>query len=119
MKVLNTALGMVLVGATGLASADSLFINDTGFVGIGTNAPNVQAHVFGPAGGGVTLYKLEQTDAAKIRFIMANPVGAWSFDMSADAKAFTISKIGTGEMFKVNDSGQLFVGGNLVYPPAP
>ena len=50
---------------------------------------------------------------------MANPNGAWSFDMNADAKAFTISKIGLGEMFKVNDSGQMFVGGNLAYPPAP
>ena len=119
MKILNVALGLMLVGASGMASADALFINDSGFVGLGTNVPNVQAHVVGPTGSGVTLYKLEQTDATKIRFIMANPNGAWSFDMNADAKAFTISKIGLGEMFKVNDSGQMFVGGNLAYPPAP
>ena len=115
MKILNAALGLMLVGASGIASADALFINDTGFVGIGTNAPNVQAHVLGPAGGGVTLYKLEQTDATKIRFIMANPVGAWSFDMTTDATAFLISKIGSGEMFRVTDTGQLFIKGNLVY----
>ena len=112
---MNILLGMLLVSATSVASADALYIADTGFVGIGTNVPNVQAHVLGPAGSGVTLYKLEQTDATKIRFITANPNGAWSFDMSADASSFLISKIGSGAMLQVTDTGQLYIKGNLVY----
>ena len=116
MKKMNILLGMVLVGATSVASADALFINDTGLVGVGTNIPDKQVHVLGPTGAPEALYKLEQTDAKKVRFSLKNPAGAWTFDISADATTFAITKVGLGEMLRLTDSGQLIINGTQIHP---
>lgn len=113
-KILMGAFGgLMMVGA--VANADSLYIDATGNVGIGTNTPNKIVHVVGPSGGPEALYKLEQTDPQKVRFSLRNPNGAWTFDISADAKTFSITKVGVGEMLSVNDSGQMFLRGVQIH----
>ncbi len=81
-------------------------------------APTLQTkivHAVGPSGGPEALYKLEQTDPQKVRFSLRNPNGAWAFDISADAKTFSITKVGVGEMLSVNDSGQMFLRGVQIH----
>ncbi|WP_419595530.1 hypothetical protein, partial [Thiolapillus sp.] len=49
-KILMGAFGgLMMVGA--VANADSLYIDASGNVGIGTNTPNKIVHVVGPSGG--------------------------------------------------------------------
>ena len=103
----------VIMGAlTGLvlqANADSLYVNENGFVGVGTNTPNKAVHVLGATGGPEALLRLEQTDQKKVRLALRNPNGAWTVDISADAKTFIITKVGEGGIFSINDRGELFL----------
>lgn len=113
-KIFMSALGgLMMVGA--VVNADSLYIDATGLVGVGTNTPDKAVHVLGATGGPEALYKLEQTDAKKVRFALRNPNGAWTFDMAADARSFGISKVGVGEILKITDSGQMFLMGSQIH----
>lgn len=114
MKKLNLVLGMMLAGATTTVAADSLFIDASGNVGIGTNVPDKAIHVVNDTNP--TLFKLEHKTVEKIRFSMRNPNGAWTFDMTADARSFLISKVGSGAMLEVTDTGVLKIAGVQVYP---
>ena len=113
-KFVILAMGLMMTSSIALAD-DSMFIDSTGKIGMGTNTPENLLHIKAPSGSGPGMYKLEQTDPTKIRFILVNPNGAWSFDMDADANAFTISKIGEGAMLKVTNTGQLYIKGVLAF----
>ena len=117
LKVVVSVVGMAFVGS--LAQADSMYIDQTGLVGVGTNTPDKQIHVVGPTGAPEALYKLEHTDVKKVRFSFVNPNGAMTFDMSADAKTFSITKVGVGPMLQVTDTGELYVKGVLAFDATP
>lgn len=114
MKKLSLVLGMMLTGATGMVAADSLYVDASGNVGVGTNVPDKALHVVNDTSP--TLLKLEHKTVEKIRFSMRNPSGAWTFDMTADARSFLISKVGSGPMLEVTDTGVLKIAGAQVYP---
>ena len=114
-SILMGALGGLLMISGAASADDSMYINAEGKVGVGTNAPENPLHVVAPTGNGPGMFKLQQTDPTKIRFILVNPNGAWSFDMSTDANAFLISKIGEGAMLKVTNTGQLYIKGVLAF----
>jgi len=113
-KILMSVLGGLIVAGT-IANADSLYINADGLVGVGTNTPDKAVHVLGASGGPEALYKLEQTDVSKVRFSLKNPNGAWTFDMSADATTFGLSKVGTGEILLLKDTGEMWLKGVQVH----
>ncbi len=112
--LLGVMTSLMLTGSIAIA-ADSLYVNQDGLVGVGTSSPDKAVHVVGPTGAPEALYKLEHTDAKKVRFALKNPNGAMTFDMTADATAFLISKVGQGEIFRVNDAGQLFLNGVQIH----
>ena len=114
MKKLNLVLGMMLAGATGMVAADSLYVDASGNIGIGTNVPDKALHVVNDADP--TLLKLEHKTVEKIRFSMRNPNGAWTFDMTADAKSFLISKVEKGPILEVTEDGILKIKGIQVFP---
>lgn len=116
-SIIVSIVGLTLFGS--VARAESLFIDTTGLVGVGTGIPDKQVHVVGPSGAPEALYKLEHTDVKKVRFSLKNPNGAMTFDMSADAHSFLITKVGTGPMLQVTDTGELYVKGVLAFDATP
>lgn len=119
MRKINLLLGLILSGSMGLASAaDSLFVDATGQIGVGTDVPVTQLHVLGSTST-EAMYRLEQSDTTKVRFWLVNTNAAWSFDMLADGSAFQIAKGGAGQMLRVTDTGELYVKGVLAFDATP
>ena len=116
LSILVGAAGALLMMGSVATADDSLYITAEGLIGVNNNTPDKQVHVKGTTDGPEALYKLEQPGAKKVRFALANGNGAWTFDMSADAKSFLISKVGTGAILQLTDSGELFIRGSRVFP---
>ncbi len=102
MKKLNLVLGMMLAGAAGMAAADSLYINATGDVGVGTNAPTQKLHVLD---GNL---KVEQTAAGvagRIEFTTA--AGTWQINQNANTGRLTfVNPAYPGSPFKFQPGAQ-------------
>lgn len=97
-------LGLVLAGATGLATADSLYVDATGNVGVGTNLPAQKLHVLD---GNL---KVEQSVAATdsvLEFTTAS--GTWEIKQNANTGRLTFFYPGGGATtasFKFDPSAQ-------------
>ena len=132
MKKMNLVLGAVLAGAASMAVADSLFVDATGNIGVGTNTPADKLHVLDGN------FRVEQTGAgvaAKLNFITAN--GTWEmkqngntgrmqFSNSATAGAplkfdpqaqDNLLKVGTDAADTVTITGKLVINGTEVNVP--
>lgn len=122
MKKLNLVLGMMLAGAGGMAVADSLFINATGQVGVGTNTPVASMQVVGAAntvGPGNAVIKLENPGSLAFQLDdTTNNAGGnsfWNFSTVDQDNAFRISRSGTGGTeLELTAAGDLMVRGDIV-----
>jgi hypothetical protein len=122
MKKMNLVLGAVLAGVASIAVADSLFVDATGKVGVGSNTPATPLHVVGSPstiGAGNAVLKLENAGALAFQFDDSTNNGGgnsfWNFTGSAGDAEFRISRSGTGATEMVLDSsGNLTVAGDIV-----
>lgn len=113
MKKLSVIMGMVLAGSAGAVAADSLFIDATGKVGVGTNTPATNIHVLDTgAAGPKVLFRIENTGNTKFG-VLNNQAGTeWAF--ANPGNAFRLSKQGSGVVeFEVQDGGNVVIAGAL------
>ncbi len=122
MKKLNLVLGMMLAGATGMAAADSLYINAEGRVGVGTNVPVAPMQVVGAPttiGSGNAIVKLENSGSLAFQLDDTTNNGGgnsfWNFSTVDQDDAFRISRSGTGGTeLELTSAGDLTVRGNII-----
>lgn len=82
------AIGFGVMFASSAIGADALYIDNNGFVGIGTSTPSETLHVFGESSPNFLKMRLEQ-----------NPSNAWAYsltDLTPKGTVFRISKQGSG-----------------------
>ncbi len=130
MKKSNLIVGMMLVGvvgATGLASAaDSLYVADTGDVGLGTNTPTSSLHVVRADGSAQvkvedtigtnaprTLFQLNNNGSTKFGIANSSTSLEWAF-VHGNSGTFKISRQDTtlAEMV-VSAGGNMTIQGTL------
>ncbi len=113
MKKLNLVLGMMLAGATGMVAADSLYIDASGKVGIGTNVPDVNVHVLDSgAAGPKTLFRIENTGNTK--FGVKNNEAATEWAFANPGSEFRLSRQGSGVVeMAVQTGGNVVIAGVL------
>ncbi len=103
-------------------AADSLYVDPTGNVGIGTSAPTRKLQVDAVDNAVVYVRNTSQTAAeramfilqnnGKTRFLITNGADGWTFDNAGNR--FQISKVGTGVAeFEVHDNGDGYFVGNV------
>lgn len=113
----------VLSFMTCVYAADSLYVDPTGNVGVGTSSPTKKLHV-DAVDNAFVLVKNSSTTAAersmfqlsnkgKTRFIISNGANAWTFDNAGTR--FQINKAGSGlpVEFEVYDNGDGYFGGDV------
>lgn len=83
MKKLHIMLGALAVGAAGLAVADSLYVDATGNVGVGTNTPTAQFHIKAPA-------------ATHAQMNFSTDTGTWELKQNKDTGRLTLFYPGGG-----------------------
>jgi len=103
--------------------ADSLHIQSDGNVGLGTSAPNADLHVsagntarvlventtVSPVAGDQIMFQLQSAATNKVRFVIGNSNGTWTFDNSASG-SFQINRAGTGvNEFRVESDGDAVI----------
>jgi hypothetical protein len=96
MKKMNLVLGAVLAGAASMAVADSLFVDATGNIGVGTNVPASKLHVLD---GNLTVEQSGAGVAGRIEFKTAG--GHWQINQNGNTGRLTfVSPAFPGAPFK-------------------
>jgi len=119
--VMRLAALALLAAAAPASAQDAMFVDSTGNVGVGTNAPASALHVVRPDTAQVLVENTTGTagqrvpfklvNNGKTRFIIDSGTDVWSFD-NTGAGSFDISKVGTGSAeFRVFANGDLRVAG--------
>lgn len=122
MKKINLMLGLVLAGATGLAAADSLYVDADGRVGVGSNVPDSSLTVVGlPTTVGVGNAVVKLTKDGGLAFQLddtSNNVPGensfWNFANANGETEFRISRSGTPTEMTVFSNGDLLVRGDIM-----
>jgi hypothetical protein len=117
MKNLRYAvLTAVVILTAGVATAqDALHVDDTGEVGIGTNAPEAPLHIITTAAPNNTVLQIENTGPARLR-IRNNANGvAWNLGhVSPAGTGFVFSDVGDSvSEFLLDVNGNLTISGTL------
>ncbi len=113
MKKLSLVLGMMLTGATGMVAADSLYVDASGNVGVGTNVPEVNIHVLDSGAAGTkTLFRIENTGNTKFGVKNNEANTEWAF--ANPGSEFRLSKQGSGVVeMAVQTGGDVVIAGVL------
>ena len=105
-----------------LARAEALYVDQFGNVGIGTSTPNAILNVVAgndalirvdnttvsPPAGDQVMFQLNSAATNKVRFMISNPNGTWTFDNGGSS--FEINRFGTGvNEFRVESDGDINV----------
>lgn len=118
MKKSMLVMGIVLAGASGLTVADSLFVDSTGFVGVGTNTPGALLHTFSADAAEpypVTfLTENSVGPSALFRFTTTDPTVA-SIDFNKVNDKFRLNLVdGDAWELQLAASGDLTIKGSLI-----
>lgn len=112
----------VLQAADQASPPNSLTVDSSGNVGMGTDTPSTQLHVVKDAGANITVENTSLVNAertpfslinnGKTRFAIKSGPHTWTFDN--DGLGFSVSKLGTGmNELRLNSAGNLTILGNL------
>ena len=120
MKKRNLLLGLMMMGSAGLATADSLYIDATGNVGVGTNTPTSSLEVSRTDGTAkVAVVAASATNLARPLFQLTNN-GSTKFGVANSSTGFEWSfNHGNNGTFKISRQDTaaaevvVFPGGNL------
>lgn len=124
IKLLTAVTVLAVTSAfNGIQAADSLYVDVSGNVGVGTSTPTRKLQVEGEDDATVLVKNLagapaERTmfilsNAGKTRFMINNGADSWTFDNAGNR--FQINKAGTGAPveFEVYDNGDGHFGGHV------
>ena len=113
-----TLLGIIGVFFSSQIFAQSMYVNPTGQVGIGTDVPSSTLEVIGsPATVGVGNAVIRLSKEGGLAFQLDDSLveGFWNFSAAISESEFRISRSGTGQTeLKLTELGDLTISGSLV-----